>query len=390
VYSFVGTGGYAGSNNNSGSDPAVAKSYCNGSRVPPELPGAVGLGWQVPPGISDAQVPNPVFNLTPVATVDEGNNWINISWGPLALMSPTGQGTGTTPDTFLGNYTPTSGSPTRDYIPSSANGASGAYTLAPSADFFGTLRKTNNRVDAGAVEFTGAGGGGGGAAASVSPTSLAFGNWANGTSSNPVFVTVSNTGTTALAGGAFTIPAGSRFTRSGGTCGANLAVGANCTIGVVFSPNAVTSFNSTLTVAYTGATVTGSPVALSGTGVATRGTVTISPNPLTITLAAGTFSGTGTVTLTNPAASASSVAVTGVSMTSAGSGLFTWFFSDNALFGGADNCTGTNLAPGASCTVVVDFTNVLSPRGVNRAGTITFTDTATGSPQSGGLVGHAN
>jgi hypothetical protein len=238
------------------------------------------------------------------------------------------------------------------------------------------------------VEFTGAAGGG--AAASVSPTSLAFGNWANGTSSNPVFVTVSNTGTTALAGGAYTIPAGSRFTRSGGTCGANLAVGANCTVGVVFSPNAVTSFNSTLTVAYTGATVTGSPVALSGTGVATRGTVTISPNPLTITLAAGTFSGTGTVTLANSAASASSVAVTGVSIAAPGSGLFTWFFSDSALFGGADNCTGTNLAPGASCTVVVDFVSALTPRGVNHLGTITFTDTATGSPQSGGLVGHAN
>jgi len=318
--------------------------------------------------------------------VDEGNNWVNITWGPLALMGPTGQGTGTAPDTFLGNYVPASGtSPTVNRIPAAAGGVNGAYTLAPDRDFFGTLRK-NGFVDAGAVEFL-AGGGGVGSLATVSPTSLAFGNWAVGTTSNPMFVTVTNTGSVALAGGTFTIPAGSRFTRSGGTCGAALAVGANCTVGVVFAPNAVAAFNDNLTVAYTGATVTGSPVALSGSGVAARGTVGIAPNPLTITLPSGSlnFTGTGTVTLTNTtAAGGSSVAVTGVSVT--GGTIFTYFFT---AVGGSNTCTGANLAPGASCTVGVRFTNVLSPRGTNRAGTITFTDTATGSPQAGGLIGFA-
>src|SRR5205807_4050402 len=42
--------------NNTGSNPAVVKQYCNGSRIPPELGAA---GYQVPPGISDATVPNP-------------------------------------------------------------------------------------------------------------------------------------------------------------------------------------------------------------------------------------------------------------------------------------------------------------------------------------------
>jgi len=94
--------------------------------------------------------------------------------------------------------------------------------------------------------------------------------------------------------------------------------------------------------------------------------------------------------LTNSAASASSVAVTGVTITSgAGSGILTWFFSDT-LLGGVDNCTGTNLAPGQSCTVTVDFSNVFSPRGVNRPGTITFTDSGAGNPQVGNLIGHAN
>ena len=54
--------------------PALVSQYCNGSRTPPE---AGGMGYKVPPGISDATVPNPIFNLTPAATVDEGNNWVN-------------------------------------------------------------------------------------------------------------------------------------------------------------------------------------------------------------------------------------------------------------------------------------------------------------------------
>jgi hypothetical protein len=217
--------------------------------------------------------------------------------------------------------------------------------------------------------------------ASVAPNPLAFGNWASGTSSNPAFVTVSNTGNVQLTGGSFTITAGSpRFTRSGGTCGATLAVGANCTVGVVFSPNAATAFNGSLTVAYTGATVAPTPVSLTGTGVAARGTVSISPNPLTITVPAGAFSRTGTITLTNTTAvGGSSVAVNSVAVS--GSGLI-WIFTK-----GTDNCTGVNLAPGATCTVGVTFSRFGSVG--THTGAITFTDTATGLPQSGVLTGVA-
>jgi hypothetical protein len=73
----------------------------------------------------------------------------------------------------------------------------------------------------------------------------------------------------------------------------------------------------------------------------------------------------------------------------AGGSIFTYFFGDNALLGGADNCTGKSLAPAGSCTVTVSFTNVFAPRGVNDAGTITFTDNATGSPHTADLVGFA-
>ncbi len=107
---------------NLAANPSVVSQYCNGSRTPPEYN---HTGYQVPPGISDAIVPNPIFSLTPAATVDEGNNWVNMSWGPLAESGPI---TGA----LLGNYGPAAGSSVINLIPSSANGANGAYTLAPS------------------------------------------------------------------------------------------------------------------------------------------------------------------------------------------------------------------------------------------------------------------
>ena len=237
---LTSTTGYAASNT-SGS-PALISQYCNGSRVPPEVG---GLGWEVPPGTNETNaLPTPVFSLTPSATVDEGNNWINLRWGPLALAKPAN-------NAVLGNYGLTSTSSAINRTPSSAGDA---YNLAPSLDYFGNQRKANNAVDAGAVEFAGTGGGGGGA-----------------------------------------------------------------------------------------------------------GTVSISPNPLTITLSTGTITGTGVVTLTNTtAAGGSSVTVSNVGVS--GGSLLTYFFTVGPL-AGPNTCTGATLAPGASCTVTVRFTNVLSARG---------------------------
>jgi hypothetical protein len=477
---------------NLGTNPTVVSQYCNGSRVPPELG---SMGYQVPPGISDATVPNPIFNLTPAATVDEGNNWINISWGPLEQAASSN---GSTNGITLGNYALASSSPAIDQIPSSAGGVAGAYTLAPGLDFFGHARKNNNNaVDIGAVEVqapagvvsvlptaltfptvvvgttsaaqpltlynntaagistiavnvtapfsraTTAQGGPGtcgttlaagnsctinivftptalgassGSAtitssatvngspvslsgnavaathtATVTPSPLAFGNWFVSTTSGALTLTVTNTGNTALAGGTYTFGGGTPqpFSRptgtAGGTCGATLAVGATCTINVVFSaPTTAGSFSRTLTVAYTGATVTPTPVTLTGTGVSSRATVSISP--LTIILPTGVNTGTGTVTLTNTAALGTGASMTVSGVTASGGSLLTYIF--NVVLG-SDNCTGSTLAPGATCTVGVRFTNVGSARGTNRTGTITFTDSAAGSPQSGNLVGFA-
>jgi hypothetical protein len=124
---------------NAASNPAVVSQYCNGSRVPPEF--AAGT-FNVPPGISDATVPNPIFNLTAAATVDEGNNWVNMTWGPLALTNPV---TGVR----LGNYSLASGSPAINYIPVGSVGGN----AAPFTDYFGNVRPAGAGFDVGAVEF---------------------------------------------------------------------------------------------------------------------------------------------------------------------------------------------------------------------------------------------
>ena len=154
----------------------VQSLYCDGSRQPPEACAAgsgggnnTGCGWAVPPGIADATVPNPIFNLTPVATVDEGNNWINLRWGPLSLTNPTVKGTdgnygGGGP---LLNFALTASSPAVDRIPWLDPDATGF----PLTDFFGHPRPdpfNPTFVDVGAVEFQGSRGAAGIAAASGS------------------------------------------------------------------------------------------------------------------------------------------------------------------------------------------------------------------------------
>jgi hypothetical protein len=168
VYSFLSsTSGYSGTN--STSDPAVTAQYCNGSRVPPECTVTNGCGgpngFGVPPGIPDSIAGAPLFSLLPSATVDEGNNWINVSWGPLSLTNPSvtggayGNYGGGLP---LGNYVPTAGSPAVSHIPCPANArpcvppgfAPGVTT--PLTDFFGHPRPDGNGAfDVGAVEISG-------------------------------------------------------------------------------------------------------------------------------------------------------------------------------------------------------------------------------------------
>jgi len=156
THSVISSGGYGGTN--SSTAPPVVSQYCNGSRVPPECSVADGCGgpkgFGVPPGIADAVTPNPRFSLAPAATVDEGNNWINVSWGPLDLTNPAvNSGTGST---GTGNYG--SGPPLANYnLTRAINSIPGAQPH-PSTDFYGNARPepnegTPSRFDPGAIEF---------------------------------------------------------------------------------------------------------------------------------------------------------------------------------------------------------------------------------------------
>jgi hypothetical protein len=237
-------------------------------------------------------VPIPVFSLTAGATVDEGNNWVNISWGPLSMTSPS---TGA----VLGDYSLAAGSPAIGYI---TNGnSSTTYTAAPTDDFFGNLRKSNGAVDVGAVEFAGAT-----AAAptltSIAPTSARRGQTVSvtvtGTSlTGATAVTVSGTGvsvpsftvandTTITA--SFTITAGAAITGTGATHTVSVqgpGGTSNTVTFTVFGPT-VASISPT-----SGKRGTAVPVIITGTGLNGATSVTAGGG-LTITI--NSINATGT------------------------------------------------------------------------------------------------
>jgi len=110
-----------------------------------------------------------------------------------------------------------------------------------------------------------------GPALGLSPTSVAFGNWAvAGGATAPRTVTVSNTGTAPLIITGITISGGNatQFARTNVNCpirGAGLAAGASCTVNVTFNPSTVGNKTSSLRVAVSAPATTQS-VPLTGTG----------------------------------------------------------------------------------------------------------------------------
>ncbi len=308
------------------------------------------MGYQVPPGISDATVPNPIFNLTPAATVDEGNNWINMAWGPLAMASPT---TGA----VLGNYALAAGSPAINYIPSSA---ATNFAEAPSLDFFGSSRKANNAVDAGAVEFTGGVTTGPPTLTSIAPTS--------GTRGTAVPVTLTGTN---LTGATSVNVSGTLVTVSGITVVSPTTITATFTIAATAALGARTV--SVTTPAGTSNTVTFTVVA------APQGTVTFtSATNGTLTTVAGVRTLTFTIpTLRSPVTSV-------VTVTNTGTAPLT-ITAENLLvnFGGlysvtANGCT-TPLAIGGTCTFSVTYATPATLPALPDVGALAVRNNGTGT-----------
>ena len=336
---LTNTTGY--STTNTLNNPNFASQYCDGSRQPPELGSS---GWSVPAGISDATVPNPIFNLTPVATVDEGNNWINMRWGPLSLLNPV-------TNTQLGNYSLTAGTQVIDFDSTlEAN-----YNLVPRTDFFGNLRpesSTDTHFEPGAVEFGSVPPAPAPVLFSISPTSGTIGatvpvtltgvNLTNATWSavivadNPALtlgpLTVAAGGGTATATitiASFATPATRNLsvTTGGGTSNyvaftlvrpapptlASIAPNSGASATIVPVTLTGTNLASALAVNVSGGGVTVGPLTTTATTVTTNFTIaataTISARTVSVTTAGGT---SGTVTFTVGAANATAPTLTAI------------------------------------------------------------------------------
>ncbi len=209
--------------------------------------------------------------------------------------------------------------------------------------------------------------------ATLSPGYAELRSVTTGVTSTAQTVTLSNTGTAALAISGITIGGANPtdFAETN-TCGTSLAAEATCTIVVTFTPASAASFAATVSVADN---ATGSPqtVTLSGSGTAPAVPIaTLSPttenfgnvvSSVTSSAQTLTLSNTGNATL-----NISGVTIGGTNPTD---------------FAETTTC-GESLAAGASCTIAVTFT----PTSVaSFTATISVADNAAGSPQTVSLSG---
>jgi DNA-binding beta-propeller fold protein YncE len=201
-------------------------------------------------------------------------------------------------------------------------------------------------------------------AVSLRPASLTFASQAVGTTSPAQPTTLNNTGSGPLS--ITSIAASGDFAQTS-NCGSVVNPGASCTLNVTFTPTATGTRTGSISITDDAA---GSPhhVSLTGTGAVGQGAVTLTPASLTfVAQPVGTFSAAQLATLKN-------TGVGTLKITSIGR---------SGDFYEGNNCP-TTLAAGASCTLSVKFTPT-SPG--PKAGSVTITDNAPGSPQQLRLTG---
>ena len=352
---LTSTAGYPGIGNTS-ADPRLVNQYCNGSRVVPEIPGVIN-----PPSVKNLQV---------AATVDEGNNYVNLRYGPLYAVNPvTGLAFG---DYHLGGAVIGAGGLPIGSTSSAFN--TGTANGAPGHDFDAQPRPMAGLYDIGADEFLVPS-----PIMAVSPNPILFGSVSvntnralsvtvlNGAAATANLVLATPTITAGTSGSSQ--PARYSFTTSCPMGGAGLAPGASCAINVTFAPTAVTlPLQQTATLNVNAAAVAAIPVAMSGTGVIPIYRI----NPGSGAgygfgnQQVGTQSAPFQFTLTNTALSlGGELWLTGTPVLS---GTFTSQFL--AAFRATDTCTATtHLATGASCT----FSVVFAPTSTGAKGTGAFT-----------------
>ena len=204
---------------------------------------------------------------------------------------------------------------------------------------------------------------------SFSPSSLAFPSTLINTASEPLTFTLSNNGGAALSITSVTITGTNKgdFSISSNTCGSSVGMGANCTIGVTFTPAALGSRSASISVV-DNACLSPQTIALSGNGTE----ITMSPSPVNYGNQAVGTPAPMTVTVTNHGTT--SVKVTSAKLSGTNKG-------DFAIT--SNNCT-TIAANGGTCDITITFTPAASGA---RTATLTLTDSDKGSPQTDVLEG---
>lgn len=197
----------------------------------------------------------------------------------------------------------------------------------------------------------------------LSPTSLTFASQSAGTTSAAQAVTLANTGTTTIA--ISSINVSGNFAQTN-TCGSSLASGASCAISVTFTPASTGTLTGTLSITDSDSS-SAQTVSLTGTGITTSATLSAT-NLAFGNETVNTTSSSQTVTLTNTGTTTITVSSINVS----------------SNFSESDNCSGTSLAAGAQCSIVVLF----DPATVGAiSGSATIADSVSSSPQTLALSG---
>jgi hypothetical protein len=208
------------------------------------------------------------------------------------------------------------------------------------------------------------------AAIALSPAKLSFGNQTVSVASAVQTVTVIDMGSSPLQITQITPPS-SDFTESSDCIGTVTPSGGTCTINITFTPAATGTVTDEFTITDN---APGSPhtLTVTGTGVTQATAVTVAPTSLSFPdTNVGSKSTSQTVTITNTGTA--TLNITGISTT----GDFTQ----------TNNCAAllNVLNVGQSCSVFVLFVPTASG---SRAGSLSISDNATGSPQSVALSGN--
>lgn len=208
---------------------------------------------------------------------------------------------------------------------------------------------------------------------SLSSFSLTFPDEGVGGTSQPLGITVANTGSATLSINTI-VASGDFAVAANNSCGSGLAGGTSCTINVTFNPAAAGTRSGTITFTDSAAS---SPqtVKLSGKGISGL-SATLTPSTLNFnSQTLGTTSPPQAVSLNNTGSA--TLTISGVSISGPNA-------SDFFVANTSNNCAGGSLLVGASCTVGVAF----SPQAVgNLSATLEIFDNSAQSPRTVALTG---